>query len=100
MLDWNRQCENHWRKNHKTSESFASGGVKFIRKSENVSGFAIGRALSVSQSEGEKNSRKFILDSGCTSHILTTKENFTEFFEPEEELFISNVDLSRHKVIA
>ena len=54
----------------------------------------------MSQSEAEENSRKFVIDSGCTSHILTTKEYFTEFFEPEEEFFISNVDLSRHKVIA
>ena len=39
-----------------------------------------------------------IIDSGCTSHILTTKKYFTEFNEPEKEFFISNGDLSRQKV--
>ena len=74
--------------------------MKFKRKSKNVSRFAFGHALSVSKSKAEENRGKFYIESGCTSHILTTKKYFSEFNQQENEFFISSGDLLRQKVVA
>ena len=92
------KCSNCGRLNHRTNECFAPGEAKFKQKAVNFSGFATHHILSTSENNWKMENSKFIIDSGCTSHILCCDKYFTNITGPETDLTVSNGDLSNQKV--
>lgn len=88
-----KYCENCGKCNHPTDKCFAPGGKMFKGKRNNLSGF-VTLALKVEESTQDK----VIFDSGCTSHILTSKAFFKTLDENTSNMVVTNGDFSEQKV--